>query len=245
MSNIILHGDSRELAATITEPIRCILTDPPFGMAFQSNFAVKTETIAKNRKIEGDDDPKKAIELFYSVIRPTVHLWREDFEMYVFTSWHAVDVWKRALERMCETLNATEPFKKNKIELKMMLIWWKNGGPGMGDTGSWGCGYEIIFFLQRQKAPNHPYRREGILSYDRVPPAKQVHPTEKPLDLLQTLIEMSTNPGDLVYDPFSGSGSTSAAAQRCGRSSIAFELDEGWYKESLKKLEQPGLFGGL
>lgn len=73
------------------------------------------------------------------------------------------------------------------------------------------------------------------------------HNTEKPVQLLETLIEMSTDPGDLVVDPFSGSGSTSVAAQRLGRNSLAFEIDNepprSFVDKSRERLKQLGLFG--
>lgn len=56
----------------------------------------------------------------------------------------------------------------------------------------------------------------AILSYDRVNP-KGAYPTEKPVPLLQELIRMSSSPGDLVVDPFSGSFSTGVAALLSGR----------------------------
>ena len=55
------------------------------------------------------------------------------------------------------------------------------------------------------------------------------HPTEKPLDLLTTLIEATTNEGDIVADPFAGSGSTVIAAHQARRKFWACELDSEWH----------------
>jgi DNA modification methylase len=58
---------------------------------------------------------------------------------------------------------------------------------------------------------------------------KQIHPFEKPLSLLERLIAIYTKPGDLVFDPFFGSGSTLKAAARLGRRAIGTEIDKGYY----------------
>jgi adenine-specific DNA-methyltransferase len=86
----------------------------------------------------------------------------------------------------------------------------------------------------------------GIIAMDKLPPGQNIHPTEKPVPLLERLIDMSTSPGELVVDPFSGSGSTSVAAQKLGRNSLAFEIDNepprSFVDKARARLEQVGLF---
>lgn len=73
------------------------------------------------------------------------------------------------------------------------------------------------------------------------------HPTCKPISILQNLIINSSNEGDVVLDPFMGSGSTAVAAKYNARNYIGFELNEEYYKKSLdriqRELSQPTLFG--
>ena len=64
----------------------------------------------------------------------------------------------------------------------------------------------------------------------------RLHPTQKPVEALTPLIEAFTKPGDLVLDPFSGSGSTLAAAQQTGRDWTGIELDNGHYLTASKRL---------
>mgnify|MGYP001141669087 CR=1 FL=1 len=66
---------------------------------------------------------------------------------------------------------------------------------------------------------------------------KRVHSTQKPLKLIQRLILASSNEGDLVLDPFAGSGSTALASIQLKRDYITFETDETYYKEVLKRIE--------
>lgn len=62
------------------------------------------------------------------------------------------------------------------------------------------------------------------------------HPTEKPVSALRPLIETFTQPGDIVLDPFAGSGSTCVAAQECGRRWIGIELMEQYHAAGLRRL---------
>ncbi len=71
------------------------------------------------------------------------------------------------------------------------------------------------------------------------------HPTCKPISILQNLIINSSNEGDVVLDPFMGSGSTAVAAKDNARNYIGFELNEEYYRKSLdriqRELSQPSL----
>ncbi len=66
----------------------------------------------------------------------------------------------------------------------------------------------------------------------------RLHPTQKPVEALTPLIEAFTKPGDLVLDPFSGSGSTLAAAQQTGRNWTGIELDNAHYHTARQRLAE-------
>jgi site-specific DNA-methyltransferase (adenine-specific) len=57
----------------------------------------------------------------------------------------------------------------------------------------------------------------------------KLHPTQKPIDILERIIKTSSNPGDIVLDCFMGSGSTGVACVNTGRSFIGIELDPNYY----------------
>ena len=67
----------------------------------------------------------------------------------------------------------------------------------------------------------------------------KLHPTQKPVEALRPLIEAFTKPGELVLDPFCGSGSTLAAAQKLGRDWIGIELDSDHHGTASKRLASP------
>ena len=64
-----------------------------------------------------------------------------------------------------------------------------------------------------------------------------MHPTEKPVDLMQVLIENSSNEGDVVLDPFMGSGSTGVACINSNRKFIGIEIDENYFKIAKQRIE--------
>ena len=65
-----------------------------------------------------------------------------------------------------------------------------------------------------------------------------IHPTEKPVGLIANLITSVTKPGDLILDPFAGSGSTLVAAKKTGRRFIGIELDDEYFEKAHRRIEE-------
>lgn len=68
--------------------------------------------------------------------------------------------------------------------------------------------------------------------------AERRHPSEKPIELMERMIQNSSREGELVLDPFLGSGTTGVACMRLKRAFIGFELDEQYYQTALKRLSE-------
>lgn len=99
---------------------------------------------------------------------------------------------------------------------------------------------EYALVLYRDKLPK--FRNGGEMVYNwfnwvqdgkRIP---KIHPTQKPVILLKRLIELFTDPGDVVIDPVAGSGATLRAAQELGRSSYGFEISKDFYSKAQNKM---------
>jgi DNA modification methylase len=65
----------------------------------------------------------------------------------------------------------------------------------------------------------------------------RIHPTQKPVKLIEQLIRIHSDEGDLVLDPFMGSGCTAIACINSGREYIGFELDKDYYDKSIIRIE--------
>ena len=73
----------------------------------------------------------------------------------------------------------------------------------------------------------------------------KIHPTQKPVELLQYFVELLTNENDTVLDTFAGSGSTGLACKECNRNAVLIERDEKMYKKMAKNVTQNDLDSNL
>lgn len=95
------------------------------------------------------------------------------------------------------------------------------------------CKYGVL--LYREKLPK--FNNDGRMIFNcmemqRDTRTPKVHPTQKPVSLLEKLIEIFTDPGDVVIDPCAGSGTTLLAAANCGRKAYGFEIKKDFYKSA-------------
>lgn len=95
------------------------------------------------------------------------------------------------------------------------------------------CEYGLI--LYRDKLPK--FNNDGNMVFNcmdwvRDNDTPKIHPTQKPVPLLQRLIEIFTDPGDVIIDPCCGSGSTLRAAMSLGRKAYGFEIKREFFEKS-------------
>lgn len=107
---------------------------------------------------------------------------------------------------------------------------------------------EYAIILYRDKLPkfnNHGKMVFNILDWKRDNDTEKIHPTQKPIKVLENLIEIFTDKGDVIIDPCAGSGSTLKASGNTGRRSYGFEIKKDFFKLSNEKVLnnfQPKLF---
>ena len=101
------------------------------------------------------------------------------------------------------------------------------------------CEYALI--LYRDKLPK--FNNNGKMIFNcmdwlKDTKSKKLHPTQKPVNVLMNLIEIFTDPDDVVIDPVAGSGSTLIAAHECGRKGYGFEIKKNFYKDAMQWIEE-------
>jgi len=101
------------------------------------------------------------------------------------------------------------------------------------------CEYGLV--LYRDKLPK--FNNDGKMIFncidvERDTQTPKIHPTQKSVPLLERLIKIFTDPGEVVIDPVAGSGSTLLAAMNRGRISYGFEINKTFYADSLKLLNE-------
>jgi len=123
--------------------------------------------------------------------------------------------------------------EKAGFQFQNILIWDKgNATPNKYYMNA----FEMILFLRKGKAKN--INNMGTMNILRVPNiiGQKVHPTEKPFELMKILIENSSSKGDVVLDPFMGSGSTGIACRKTEREFIGIEIDEEYFKIAQERI---------
>ena len=103
------------------------------------------------------------------------------------------------------------------------------------------CEYGLI--LYRDKLPKFNNGGKMVMNameWAKDTESEKIHPTQKPIQLLQRLISLFTDPGEVVIDPCCGSGSTVIAAARSGRSGYGFEIKKNFHKSACEWLLREG-----
>ena len=130
---------------------------------------------------------------------------------------------------MTNTLNLTNYLNIiNDVGFKLhnLLVWNKNNTT----PNRWymkNCEYVIFARKGFAKSINNP-SSQTVHNFNNIIGNKQ-HPTEKPVDLMKLYVENSSQVGDMVLDPFMGSGSTGVACKELGRNFIGVELDKQYF----------------
>jgi len=101
------------------------------------------------------------------------------------------------------------------------------------------CEYGLVLYRERlPKFNNNGKMIFNCMDWPRESKYEKIHPTQKPVELLETLIKIFTDPGDVVIDPVAGSGSTLIAAENTGRKSYGFEIKKNFYKDAKKWIDE-------
>jgi DNA modification methylase len=192
----IYHGDCREILPSLSTVVDLVVSDPPYGISYVND---------RFGGIANDHDTSTAIGGISAALR----LMRVGRHIYVFGRYD---------------------FSSLPLSGFTELVWDK-GIMGQGGQHVWAPQHEYIQFATfRPSAQNRAdgrgngaarLRRGTVLRHQRPHTTGVVrHPTEKPVGLLRELIESSSRIGEMVIDPFAGSGSTLVAALLEGRRAI-------------------------
>ena len=115
------------------------------------------------------------------------------------------------------------------------------------ETILWAClpnakGQKKYYFnYEEMKRQNNHKQMKDVWTGSLTKPSEKragKHPTQKPLYLLERIIEASTKPGDMILDPFSGSSTTGVAAKKLGRKFVGIEREEEYIELSKRRLSQ-------
>lgn len=126
---------------------------------------------------------------------------------------------------------------------KHTLAWDKGDRGTVGDlVCGFGEAWEAILYGMKGRRPLNGKRPRTVIRHDWSATNDPVHPTVKPVPLLQKLLQLSTSRGETVLDFCIGSGTTLRACKDLGRHGIGIELEEKYCEIAARRLEQEVLF---
>jgi len=213
------HGDWREHIDTLSGgEVRLVLTDPPYGIDYQSDYRLDRRKDRKHEPMDNDAggaavELRDATEQLYDRLA-------EDAHLLVFTHWQTEWDMRAAL---------TEA----GYEVRGSLIWVKNN-TGMGDPETTFAPKHERIIHAVKGSPKLFEREPDVLEADRV--STERHPTEKPISLLKRLIRCTTVEGEKVADPFGGVASTLVAAREIDREVWGCEKSEDYHRIGQNRL---------
>lgn len=218
----IIHGDCvAETKKMEDGSFDMILADFPFGVDVK-----KSAGLGKRGKevIDYDDTPYDALELLRKASKELYRVLKDDRHAMFFFAMDNYAPVKKVLE------------EAGFIVENMPLIWNKTYGSSAATGDTFPAAYEPIFWCRKGRRKLNTTIC-NVLTYNRVPPKKKQHPNEKPVPLLVALIEACTFPGEVVYDPVAGGGSTLEASLEVSRECTVCEKNEMYYMRILDKVE--------
>ncbi len=206
-----------------------ILTDPPYNLAGYSRGNIKMSWRAdfNNDLADWDRDiftPADWVAEFTRILKPTGNL-------FAFTSYNLLGAWHQAFDPVFDTFQ--------------FMVWHKtNPAPKLRKAGflnscelivcAWNKGHVWNFGKQNEM---HNFIETPIcMGKERTKDPK--HPTQKPVRVLEHILKIGSNEGDLVLDPFMGVGSTGVAALNLDRRFLGFDKDAAYVEAARTRLKE-------
>ena len=251
--NTIFGHTSEKMSELPDKSVSLMVTSPPYNIDISygnkwENGRLKT---SKGKKYKDDLTEERYREMLCSVFEETKRVLKDDGQIWVNIKNRYVDG------------NIIPPFWIldffQDMYLKNVIIWNFDWG---GSTSKRFCSrYEYVFFFTKKKEdytfnledvkiPALNYRpdryksqlknptdvwRRSLVSGNSI--ERTEHPAQYPEELIERIIKVGTQVGDLVLDPFMGSGTTAVVAKRLGRKYVGYEIEQEYLDIAKKRLE--------
>jgi len=200
-----------------------MVTDPPYGVEYDASWR-KDALPLKN--------PGKTGGMHGKVLNDNQADWREAWALFpgdVAYIWHAGN----------KAHTVAESIEASGFEIRSQIIWAKH--QFVIGRGHYHPHHEPCWYAVRKGATGHwgGDRKQSTLWQIPKPQKSETgHSTQKPIDCMRIPIENNSNPGDAVYEPFSGSGTTIIAAETTGRRCYAVELNPAYVDVAVRRWQE-------
>jgi DNA modification methylase len=234
----IVCGDSRDPQTVgrlwdAGQKFRAVWCDPPYGIDYAAKNELLNRTDRGNRiqkPIENDALPPEEVSgLFRDSLKQALSFATKGAACYASVpSGTALPFFISA-------------FNDSGFSFKHLLVWVKHHFVlGMSDYQH---RHEAVLYGWIENGPHYfvPDRTQNSVFEIDKPSISSLHPTEKPIALVADMIQNSSRPNEIIYDPFCGSGSTILAAAQLKRVGYGCEVDPGYIAVELERLASLGL----
>ena len=235
-NSTIYNGDCTvEMQKIANDSVDLILTDPPYNLG---NFMINRSTnLAKMREnffanagwdnLEFDE----WVERMDSFFEDAARIIKTGGSMIIFMSIIKVETIIKLAEKHGFYYKTTGIWHKLNPMPRNMNLHFVNS------TEAW------IYFTYKKKTGTfnngnkmiHDFIETSVVSNGEKKAGK--HPTQKPIALLEHFVKLLSNEGDLVVDPFMGSGSTGVVCKKMGRNFVGVEFDKEYYEIAQRRIE--------
>jgi len=222
----IYLGDCRDILPHLpSSSVDIIITDPPYGLDYQSHWPVEKKPRIIN------DNQSSLNSLIDDIMPEFIRILKENSEVY----WFSRGGGEKSI--IATTWLKFEEFKP-VIKVKNLLIWDKEY---VGLGWDWRYQYETIFQLVKGKGiKNLDPCASNVIKARKIIPQADDHPTPKSVDIIYEILKRKQ--GDVVLDPFLGSGATLVACRMLHRRGIGIEIEKKYCDMASGKFLQRTLF---
>lgn len=222
-------GDSRALVNEIPDKsIDLILTDPPYNLGKYStgNINPKWRSEINNDIAEWDEktfDPSEWLKPFKRILKP-------EGNIFAFTSYNLLGKWHEVFDPEFDVFQFMVWHKTNPTP-KIRKVSFLNSCELI--VCVWNKGHKWNFTKQNEM---HNFIETPIcMGNERLKNPK--HPTQKPIRVLESIIKIASDEGDILFDPFMGVGSTGVAALKHGRKFLGLEIEKEYFEAAKKRIK--------
>ncbi len=216
----VICGDATDKAVHYEllgkEQPQLMVTDPPYGVSLDANWRASLSIREHRDVIAGDDRPDWTV------------VW-EIFKGSVAYIWHA----------SLQSHIVAESLIRAGYEIRSQIIWSKNRFAI--SRGNYHWQHEPCFYAVRKGGATDwtGSRKEStIWNIDILQAMELAHPNQKPVECMRRPILNNSSPGQLVFDPFAGTGTTLVAAELTGRIARCIELDPNYCQLMIDRYNQ-------
>lgn len=200
----LLQGDCLELIKDIPdESVDLVATDPPYFLGMTHNGQ------------KGSFGDLVTCKPFYTQLaKEFKRVLKPDGEFYIFTDWRGYAFYY--------------PVFSECLPVKNLIVWDKGSGCGNFYTYN----HELIIYgamCTKNKKGANIWREKSFAAGAKKTNGEKVHPTQKPIELMEKIILNSSPENGVVLDTFMGSGTTGVACVKTGRKFIGLELDTSYF----------------